>query len=270
MSSGFETGRGTGEATCACGCSPKGSPCGVGAPYGVSWSRPGCLPLYPAALRARVTLERHRAPDYCWSGWDCTTPARYELGALYGLGAAVSVPNPDAPPEGGGVVTLPTTNIVEPMPGPESVGPGGFPAAPGFRPGNWDFEASTYVLASGDTLSGLARLYLPGEPPRWREIWALNKGRGFTPDKINVGTKLNMPIEARDRAKDLIPSTPSVPSTIGRSVPGAIGQGATADKGLPPAPGSEKAATERKIGPVAIAATAAAVLGLGYLAFRKA
>jgi hypothetical protein len=224
--------------------------------------------MYAAARPARATLERHRAPDYCWQGWDCATPARYELGGFYGLGDAVSVPNPDAPPQPGGVVTLPTTNIVEPMP-TQNAGPGGFPAAPGFRPGNWDFDASTYVIASGDTLSGLARLYLPGEPPRWREIWTLNKGRGFTPDKIDVGTKLNMPIEARDRAKNLIPSTPSVPSTVGRSVPGAIGQGAVADKGLPTAPGSEKAAAERKIGPLAIAGVAAAALGLGWLAFRK-
>jgi len=200
-------------------------------------------------------------------------PSSADLGGLaerYQLGATATgfgPPNPDAPPAGGGVVTLPVTTIEEKMPG-SSVGPGGFPGAPGFRPGNWDFTASIYTLASGDTLSGLARLYLPGEPPRWREIWDLNRGRGFTPDNIPLGTKLQMPTEARDRAKALIPTTPSVPSTIGRSVPGAIGAGAAADRGLPTAPGSQGAAVERQLPTVALVLGGLAVVGVGAYALR--
>lgn len=120
----------------------------------------------------------------------------------------------------------------DPNPKPPSVGPDGWPAAPPFRAGNWKFSganAGTYMLAQGDTLSGLARLYL-GRPDRWLEIWQLQPFRyQYKPDPssknpgrpIKEGDEFIMPPEAVARAKQMIEQgKPSAPPTGG--APGTL------------------------------------------------
>jgi hypothetical protein len=114
-------------------------------------------------------------------------------------------------------------------PPPATVGPDGWPAAPAFRGGNWNFETCTYTLAQGDTLSGLARLYL-GRPDRWLEIWQLQPFRfTYKPDPssknpgraIREGDPFIMPKEACERAKLMIKEgKPSAPATGG--APGTL------------------------------------------------
>jgi hypothetical protein len=97
----------------------------------------------------------------------------------------------------------------------------GFPASPPLRLENWDFKASTYKLASGDTLSGLARLYL-GDPRRYTEIVALNRAKVDNRGWVlgGPGTALLMPKEATDRAAELGRALPGGPtsSTTGEKV----------------------------------------------------
>ena len=125
------------------------------------------------------------------------------------------------------------TGTIEPgtidiSPGPPiKMAPDGFPAAPPFRAGNWNFDASSYVLAQNDTLSGLARLYLLA-PNRWPEIYNLNRGKPGvkSPDSVAVGTVLVMPTEARDRAGALFRALPpsgraGIPETGGGLSTGA-------------------------------------------------
>lgn len=128
----------------------------------------------------------------------------------------------------------------------------GWPAAPPFRPGNWTFAdpTPTYTLATGDTMSGLSRLYL-GDPSRWLEIWDLqsfkwtlkpdpsskNPGRG-----IKQGDVFVMPYEARDKARQLMQTMPGAPPT-----PGAPGTKPSAINGLDPsAPGIQNWVTAHK------------------------
>lgn len=54
-----------------------------------------------------------------------------------------------------------------------SLPPGfGWPAAVAIRPGRWDLESSSYKVAVGDTIAGLAATYL-GSPQRLMEIWMI-------------------------------------------------------------------------------------------------
>lgn len=138
------------------------------------------------------------------------------------------------------------TNTVAPVQAPQMSD--GWPASPPFRPGNWFFGTSanptpTYTIATGDTLSGLARLYL-GDPSKWQSgIWDLqsykwtlkpdpsssNPGRG-----IQQGDVLVMPFQARDQAQKMLKTTPAAPPT-----PGAPGTLPNAVNGLSPsAPGA--------------------------------
>ncbi len=50
----------------------------------------------------------------------------------------------------------------------------------------------TYVVASGDSLSKIARVVL-GDVARWKEIYALNRDQLESPDDIKAGMKLKMP-----------------------------------------------------------------------------
>lgn len=140
----------------------------------------------------------------------------------------------------------------------------GWPASPPFRPGNWkdaETDHPTYVLASGDTLSGLARLY-SGAPQRWTDIWALNKGTFSSPDKLPAGATLNMPPEMGAAAVALAKAGASAaPASPG--APGAVpGADSTALGGKAPM------STAAKVG---IAAAGVAVVGgLGYGIYRAA
>ena len=83
--------------------------------------------------------------------------------------------------------------------------PSGWPAAVTVRPDNWDLSLppATYMIAAGDTLSGLAATYL-GAPNRVMEIWSMQPADfrlNNSMDKINPGQIFNMPDEARDNLK---------------------------------------------------------------------
>jgi len=146
----------------------------------------------------------------------------------------------------------------------------GWPPPAAYRPGNWDFDASTYVLAFGDTLSGLAITYL-GSPQRWKEIWDAQPQDfrfSHSPDKLMAGQKINMPLEARDMAKAMLadPNANPQASTIGKKAPIDVpGENPNA----PTVAGGTSAATEAKgkklIVPLAIGA---GVLGGGYLLWK--
>ncbi len=64
-------------------------------------------------------------------------------------------------------------------------------------------ESTTHVVASGDTLSGIAERYL-GDPDRWPELWDANgyrlmpDGQTFDdPDLILPGWRIDIPAPAR-------------------------------------------------------------------------
>lgn len=139
----------------------------------------------------------------------------------------------------------------------------GFPASPPFRPGNWDFEASKYTIASGDTLSGLSRLYL-GSPLRWRELWNPNKARFPNPDRIPVLSVLAFPLEARDSAIAMLKSQQAAaPPSIDKPGDKPI----TADEAEAQAAGKKPLSTTAK---VAIGVGVVGALGLGgYLLTRR-
>lgn len=186
--------------------------------------------------------------------------------SLFGGDAAPVVPYPKA-------ADIPGTGISETYdPGPPIASgmSDGWPAAPPFRPGNWDFDQPNYTIATGDTLSGLARLYL-GAPNRWLEIWSLqsyrwtlkpdpsskNPGRG-----IQQGDVLVMPYEARDMAIKLMKSKPATPPS-----PGAPGTKPNAINGLSPtAPGAATFVGAHKTGLIVAGVVAVGVIG--YAATR--
>lgn len=101
----------------------------------------------------------------------------------------------------------------------------GWPASPPFRAGNWNFDTCEYTVAYGDTMSGLARLYLL-RPDRWTEIHALNPQ--FKADASSTygvpfkeGSVFKMPPEACARAKQMVAAgAPSAAPTGG--APGTI------------------------------------------------
>ncbi|MEV2241086.1 BTAD domain-containing putative transcriptional regulator [Micromonospora sp. NPDC049891] len=79
----------------------------------------------------------------------------------------------------------------------------------------------TCVVRDGDTLSAIAEKWL-GDPNRWPEIWALNRGTRFDavggrftdPDLIYPGWVLDLPADAvPPRAADPDPTVPSEPDT---------------------------------------------------------
>jgi nucleoid-associated protein YgaU len=168
-------------------------------------------------------------------------------------------------------------------PDPFAPAPVGNPGPSDFRPGNWNFETCTYTIASGDTLTGLARTYL-GAPERWREIWDMQPQEWrfshspdgiCTPEKRAAGCKdivanvdtLLMPREACDRAKAMLqdPNSPKAPSTTGKRAPVPVpGE----DPHAPIVPGGQAAATSSTTKTVLVVGGIAALLGAGYLAFR--
>ena len=222
------------------------------------------------AVRAGLHAPQYEYVDDDWAHWvgcSCARP-RYRANPVLGVltmnglfddvasaitGAFSSSDGSGAATDGGGTTdasydTTPNNDgsMVTTSQGPVVSAPSmsdGWPAAPAFRPGNWFFGTSsnatpTYTIATGDTLSGLARLYL-GDPSRWqKDIWDLqsykwtlkpdpsssNPGRG-----IQQGDVLVMPYEARDKAVSLMQTMPAAPPT-----PGAPGTKPGSQNGLDP------------------------------------
>lgn len=99
-------------------------------------------------------------------------------------------------------------------------GPGGSLTVKG---AGWSRGDGSYIVQRGDTLSGLARLYL-GDAGRFREIWNLQNTTyrsQRTPDNIVVGDLLVMPNEAVLRAKAMGVFVPKVPGSSPRAAPPA-------------------------------------------------
>lgn len=77
----------------------------------------------------------------------------------------------------------------------------GWPAAVPVRPSHWDLtvDPATYMVATGDTIAGLAATYL-GSPTRWIEIWQMQpqeERANRSADNISPGERLLMPEEAK-------------------------------------------------------------------------
>jgi hypothetical protein len=128
-----------------------------------------------------------------------------------------------------------------------------------FRADRWNAYSENgggyqYQVASGDTLSGLAALYLDSAA-RWPEIWNLQDSRrtnpaaGYSPDRIYVDEWLEMPAEAGDNAR-VMNGGADLPGTAGHKV-------APGEKGIEPA----TAAKLKKYAPYVIGG----VLALGVL-----
>ncbi len=88
----------------------------------------------------------------------------------------------------------------------------GWPAAVPARIENWNFKLTPaeYMIASGDTLAGLAYTYL-GSPNRWSELWAMQPQSyrwNHSPNDLAPGQMWPMPAEAAERAKKMVPGIP--------------------------------------------------------------
>lgn len=97
-------------------------------------------------------------------------------------------------------------------------GPGGSLTVKG---AGWSRGDGSYIVQRGDTLSGLARLYL-GDAGRFREIWNLQNTTyrsQRSPDNIVVGDLLVMPNEAVLRAKAMGVFVPKIPGSSPTAAP---------------------------------------------------
>ena len=100
------------------------------------------------------------------------------------------------------------------------------PGAVPVRLENWDLAGepfATYIIASGDTLSGLAITYL-GDGTRWDEIWNTggNKAKFPNPNVLDSIGPLDMPEEARDRMKAFISKGKPPGTTPGQIKPSEV------------------------------------------------
>lgn len=142
----------------------------------------------------------------------------------------------------------------------------GWPAAVPVRPGNWDVGTSSYKLAWGDTLAGLAATYL-GSPQRWKEIWNEQSDTFRTsnnPDELTAGTWIRMPLDA---LATLCAATGACDSPPGGK-PATPPPGGWKPTGPPskPTPGTPLA---KKPDNTMLYAGGAAALVAAYLLFRK-
>jgi hypothetical protein len=141
-------------------------------------------------------------------------------------------------------------------------GPGGSltPKAAGWARGD-----GSYVVQSGDTLSGLARIYL-GDAARYPDIWnrqsADYRAKRASPNNLVVGDILAMPPEAVLKAQQLGVFTPKVSSSSSSSSPAPAAPVATA-------PVPKPAAATKPSHKVALGLGSALAAGLGLLVFRK-
>lgn len=138
-------------------------------------------------------------------------------------------------------------------PPPDKPTGSGWPGEVPFRPGNWVFTSNCvgarYTLAPGDTLSGLAELYL-GDPSAYMDIWELQPFRYtkafdpsmVTPERpaIKPGDELIMPQEAclkakkylEEQSKPIAPPTQGAPGTKAGAVDGLDPSAPTTKKKL--------------------------------------
>lgn len=77
------------------------------------------------------------------------------------------------------------------------------PQPPAFHAANWQDGSPVYIVAPGDTWSGLAHLYL-GSPMRWRTLWECNTNQFPDPDTLRAGDAIVMPVEAVSAKKLLL------------------------------------------------------------------
>lgn len=90
------------------------------------------------------------------------------------------------------------------------------------KPAGWARGDGSYIVQKGDTLSGLARIYL-GDAGRFRAIWDVQSTAyraTRTPDNIRVGDQLVMTDEARKKAQSLgyyHPGISTIPTSTGSS-----------------------------------------------------
>jgi len=72
-----------------------------------------------------------------------------------------------------------------------------------------------YVVASGDTLSGIAQAHL-GDSLAWRPLWAVNRATVHDPNLIHPGQRLTLPTadQVRDLADVVVPAPVARPVTV--------------------------------------------------------
>jgi len=139
-----------------------------------------------------------------------------------------------------------------------TLGDAGTTGAGTFRPERWhvytaDGGGYEYQIASGDTLSALAALYL-NHSARWPEIWNIqhaSRRDGGSPDEIYADEWFYMPEEAGLNARAMNGGT--LPGTPGGSTPGP---------GPGPGPGPEPATTTKSIPTGVYVAGGALLLGV--------
>lgn len=116
----------------------------------------------------------------------------YTISSLAGLASALDAG------DGGTILEDPPAPPKKKMPGD------GYPPGVTASRSSWT-EDEQYRLSSGETISGIARTYL-GDPARWKEIWNLqptNLRMTRSADNVPVGTLLEMPEDAKKRAREL-------------------------------------------------------------------
>jgi hypothetical protein len=139
----------------------------------------------------------------------------------------------------------------------------GWPAAVAIRPGRWDLETSSYRVAIGDTLAGLAATYL-GSPGRLMEIWMIQSAERrarSSADVLYPDEWLRMPPDAEATLRAAVGLPPGESGGTAAEIPA----GGYVVSGQAPAGSSveqaKKAADRKKY----LIAGAAVVGGLGLL-----
>jgi hypothetical protein len=219
-----------------------------------------------------------------------TAPASYTTSDTEPLPGQPGYAGPLPVPGG---FSYPYGNPPPPNAAPVPIGPiatqtggGGTPGPVSFRPGNWDQTRNPpeYVIASGDTMVGIAALYL-GNGARWTEIRDIQvnadgsmgpngpylnhldsvwfPGSTATGTSFRPGAVLLMPAEALAKAQQLIgtpgtPQAPPTPGAPGTKPPGFAPPPLTAAPGTPGAGFFSGMSTGKKV---------ALGLGAGVLAY---
>jgi hypothetical protein len=162
-------------------------------------------------------------------------------------------------------VFIPATGpVAEAIPEP---GPGGSltPKAAGWARGD-----GSYVVQSGDTLSGLARIYL-GDASKFPDIWARQsaayRAKRASPNNLVVGDILAMPPAAVLKAQQMGVFRPKVPSSSSTPAPTPAAPIATAPIATTAVP--KPAAAAKPSHKVALGLGSALAAGLGLLVFGK-
>lgn len=159
----------------------------------------------------------------------------------------------------GGWATSQEDVPAEDVPGAAS----GWPSAVPIRPARWDVDTSSYRVAYGDTLSGLAATYL-GTPTRFREIWDCQDSQfrmSRSMDELMVDEWIRMPPDALATLYAALGEPPPPGTTPAPPPPG----GYPAPAG-PAAPGVKKKKTNWAL----VGGIGAGIIGAGALAWALA